>query len=81
MPWKESCKSMLRTEFVQAVLSGQLTKSEACRQYKISRPTGDKWIARAINGESMEDRSRAPFKTANRIPADTEELLISYRKQ
>ena len=81
MPWKESSKPMLRKEFVEAVLNGKLTKSEACRQYEISRPTGDKWIARALRGESMDDRSRAPFKTANRIPKDTEDLLVSYRKQ
>lgn len=80
MPWKESCKTMLRKEFVEAVLSGKLTKSQACREFEISRPTGDKWIARALAGESMEDRSRAPFQTANRIPIDMEELIVSYRK-
>ena len=80
MPWKESCKTMLRKEFVEAVLSGKLTKSQACREFEISRPTGDKWIARALAGESMEDRSRAPFQTANRIPKDMEELIVSYRK-
>ena len=56
---------MLREEFVKAVLSGQETKSELCRQYGISRPTGDKWIERYKNGESLEDKSKAPFKTAN----------------
>ena len=80
MPWKESYKTMLRKEFVEAVLGGKLTKSQACREFGISRPTGDKWIARALAGESMEDRSRAPFRTANRIPKDMEELIVSYRK-
>jgi len=79
MPWKESSKNMLRTEFVKDVLSGRMTKSQACREYGISRPTGDKWIARALNGEALEDRSRAPFRTANRIPEETERLLVSYR--
>ena len=81
MPWKESSKTMLRTEFVMAVLSGKLTKSQACRDFGISRPTGDKWLARAINGENMEDRSRAPFRTANRISEEMEQLVVSYRKQ
>lgn len=80
MPWKESSKIMLRTEFVESVLSGRLTKSQACRVYEISRPTGDKWIVKALNGESLEDRSRAPFRTANRIPKSVEGLLVSYRK-
>ena len=72
---------MLRSEFVSAVLEQRLTKSEACRLFGISRPTGDKWIARYLNGESMEDRSRAPFKTPNRISKETEDLLIAYRKK
>jgi len=80
MPWKESRKPMLRTEFVEAVLSGRLTKSQACRMYGISRPTGDKWIARALRGEDMDDQSRAPFHTANRISREMEELIVSYRK-
>ena len=80
MPWEERSKPMMRKEFVDAVLSGKLTKSEACRECGISRPTGDKWIKRAMNGESMEDRSRAPFHTANRISKEMEALLVSYRK-
>ena len=80
MPWKESSKAMLRNEFVEAVLSGKLTKSQACREFGISRPTGDKWIARTLAGESLEDRSRAPFRTANRISKEMEELIVSYRK-
>lgn len=81
MPWKESSKSMLRAEFVDAVLSGKLTKSQACREYGISRPTGDKWINRALNGECLDDRSKAPFKVANRVSPDVEQAVIAYRSQ
>lgn len=81
MPWKERSKTMLRKEFVEDVLTGKLNKSEACRKYGISRPTGDKWIARMKNGESMDDRSKKPFKTANRINRETEDLIVSYRKE
>ena len=81
MSWKESKKAMLRKEFVETVLSGKQTKSQACREFGISRPTGDKWIARAQNGESMEDRSRAPFRTANRISKEMEDILVDYRRE
>lgn len=81
MPWKERSKPMLREEFVKAVLSKKLSKSAACRLFKISRPTGDKWLKRAQNGESMEDRSRAPFHTANKIAPDIEQSIVEYRKQ
>ncbi len=81
MPWKESYKSMLRKDFVKAVLSNQLNKSEACRLFNISRPTGDKWLKRALNGESFEDRSKAPFNTPNKISADVENFIVEYRKK
>jgi len=81
MPWKESSKAMLRKEFVEAVLSHKLTKSQACREFGISRPTGDKWINRAKNGESLNDRSKAPFRVANRVSADVEQAVIAYRIQ
>lgn len=79
MPWEARSKAMLREEFVKEVLAKQGTKSELCRKYGISRPTGDKWVERYKNGESLEDRSKAPFKTANRISPDMEEKIINYR--
>lgn len=81
MPWEERSKAMMRAEFVEAVLSKRLTKSQACRDFGISRPTGDKWIKRYLNGESMEDRSRAPFKVANRIAPEMEQTVIEYRNE
>jgi transposase InsO family protein len=79
MPWKESSKAMLRQEFVDVVLSKQMTKSQACREFGISRPTGDKWLARSLAGESLDDRSRAPLRTANRISPEMEALVVAYR--
>lgn len=81
MPWKERSKAMMRMEFVEAVVSKRMTKSEACRVFGISRPTGDKWITRYLQGETMEDRSRAPFHVANRIAPEVEQALVEYRKQ
>jgi transposase-like protein len=53
-----------REEFILRVLSKEKSKSALCREYGISRPTGDKWIGRYQRGESMGDRSRAPFNTS-----------------
>ncbi len=79
MPWKARSKAMLREEFVKEVLSKKGTKSELCRKYGISRPTGDKWIERYLKGESLDDKSKAPFKTANKISADMEQQIVAYR--
>ena len=69
----------MREEFVKKVLNGEGTKAALCREYGISRPTGDKWIKRALNGESMQDQSRRPFTTPNRISEEMENKIITYR--
>lgn len=79
MPWKDISKTMLREEFVKRVLAQEKSKSALCREYNISRPTGDKWINRYLNGESLDDKSRAPFKTVNKTPEDIEKMIVDYR--
>lgn len=79
MPWKERTVEMVRKEFVERVLSGQESKSSLCREFGISRPTGDKWLARHLQGEDLADRSCAPFHTANKTTSDTEKLVLDYR--
>ena len=44
MPWKETCAMDQRVQLIGDWLSGQYSKSDLCRYYGISRPTGDKWI-------------------------------------
>ncbi len=72
---------MLREEFVKKVLSHQASKSELCRQYGISRPTGDKWIERYLNGDGLEDRCKAPFKSPNKTLPETEAFIVGYRRK
>lgn len=81
MPWKEKSKAMTREEFVKRVLSHEASKSSLCREYGISRPTGDLWIKRYLAGEDLSDRSKAPFKTANKTPEEIETAIVKYRKQ
>jgi transposase InsO family protein len=68
-----------REEFVKRALSYEKTKSALCREYEISRPTGDKWIKRHLRGETMHNQSRAPFHTPNKTDAVTEEKILSLR--
>lgn len=81
MPWRYKTMSQTREEFVKRALSKEKSKSALCREYGISRPTGDKWIKRYLNGESLDNRSTKPFKTANRISDDVEQLIINQRKK
>jgi transposase-like protein len=69
-----------REEFVRLALSREKNKSALCREYGISRPTGDKWIKRFQRGESMYDQSRAPFHTPNKTDSATEAMIALRRK-
>lgn len=80
MPWNERVVSQMREEFVKRALEGEMSKSALCREYGISRPTGDKWIARYLSSEDMEDRSRRPFRTPNKVTASVEARIVDYRR-
>ena len=81
MPWKEKSVETVREEFVKRVLSKEKSKSELCREYGISRPTGDKWVKRYLDNEELSNRSRAPFKIANKTPQEIENFIVAYRNQ
>lgn len=79
MPWETKEVSQMREEFVMRVQSGEKTKSALCREYGISRPTGDKWIKRYEAGEPLEDQSRRPIRI-HRTDPKIEEKIVAYRK-
>lgn len=81
MPWKGKTMEEYREEFVRRVLAEEKTKSALCREYGISRPTGNKWIRRFERGEPMSDRSRAPFQRPNRTPPETELEVVALRQK
>ena len=80
MAWDERTVEEMREEFVKRVLSGEKSKAALCREYGISRPTGDKWIERFKNGEALSDRSRAPKTVSSRTGADLEEEIVRMRR-
>lgn len=80
MPWEERTVSQMREQFVKEVLAQQKSKSELCREYNISRVTGDKWLKRYAAGECLEDRSRKPKSTPFKTPEAIETVILNYRK-
>ena len=52
MPLIERTKESMRQEFVSRALAHEKSKSTLCKEYGISRPTGDKWIKQYQQGES-----------------------------
>lgn len=81
MSWRNKTVEQERIEFVKKVLNKEKSKSALCREYGISRPTGDKWIKRYQNGEDMGDRSRRPFHTPNKISLEDEHRIILAREK
>ena len=71
----------MREEFVRRVLASEQTKSALCREYGISRPTGDKWVERFLAGDSMSDRSRAPKTIHSRIDPELEKKIVALRRE
>ena len=81
MAWEERTVEQMREEFVKRVLAEEKSKAALCREYGISRPTGDKWIERYERGEALTDRSRAPRTVPGRTPSEMESTIVELRKQ
>lgn len=80
MSWNERTVEHMREEFVRRVLAQEASKAALCREYGISRPTGDKWLERFQEGGSMADRSRAPHTVSGRIGPEMEAEIVRIRQ-
>lgn len=82
MPWKTKTPVDLRSEFMKRVLKGE-TVTELCREYGISRKTGDKFKQRfkRLGEAGLLDQSRAPKVIPHRTSPEVVKLLIEERKR
>ena len=78
MPWLETDVRDQRIQFVLTVRRGEVSVTEACRAFGISRKTGYKWLAREAAAGSVAvlgDRSRRPHNSPRRTtPAITRRI-------
>ena len=81
MPWRSMSVVEQRLEFCRLGESGELSHTELCRRYGISRQTGYKWLARfeAEGPAGLVDRSRAPRTSPTRTSPEMEELVLGVR--
>jgi transposase InsO family protein len=82
MPWKE-CKPMdERLKFVARLLEGE-KMAPLCREFGISRVTGykifDRYKEFGLGG--LNDRSRRPYRHANRLPFQVERSIVGLKKE
>lgn len=83
MAWKEVSIMSAREEFVRLAMQPGANKSELCRRFEISRPTGNKWIARftAQGKAGLKDRSRRPRSSPARTAETVEQAIVDLRAQ
>ena len=81
MPWKETCSMSERAMFVTEFLKEEMSVSELCRRYGVSRKTGYKWIERYDKGgfADLSDRSHAAHCCPHRMDDVVAERLIAVR--
>jgi putative transposase len=82
MPWRECSKMDERLRFVARLLEGE-KMAELCREFDISRKTGYKIFTRYKDCglEGLTDRSRRPYRQANRLPFQVETLILSLKRE
>jgi putative transposase len=83
MPWRETCVMDERMGFIAACLEGRESVSELCRQYGVSRKTGNKWLSRyrSEGVVGLGDRPRCPHSNARALPGDVVEAVLSVRRR
>ena len=82
MPWRETSPVNERKHFIDAHQRGELSVSELCWRFGISRKTGYKWLERFEGGrQAMGDRSRAPHHCPHRISDEMARLICDARRQ
>jgi transposase InsO family protein len=82
MPWNE-CKPMdERLRFIARLLEGE-KMAPLCREFGISRVTGYKIFNRykECGLDALNDRSRAPYRQANRLPYQVERTIIGIKRE
>jgi len=81
MPWKECNKMDEKLKFIARLLDGE-KMATLCREFGISRKTGHKiWTRYSECGiTGLVDRSRRPYKQANRLPFQVEKVIVQLKK-
>jgi putative transposase len=81
MPWKETCVTEQRLQFIAAYVRGEESMTDVCRRFGISRRIGYKWAARYTMAQldGLRDHSRAPLTHPHAIPEDIADHVVAFR--
>lgn len=80
MPWESRTVEDQRREFAQAAMCCH-NFSALCREYGITRKTGQKWVDRYKKCQPLTDHSRRPHNSPSRTPEEVELLILAVRAE
>ncbi|HRG54438.1 MAG TPA: helix-turn-helix domain-containing protein [Lacunisphaera sp.] len=83
MAWNQVTVMEQKQQFVSLAASGRFTRTELCADFKISRKTGHKWLARyrQAGAAGLRERSRRPHGCAHQTAARIERLILRERRR
>jgi transposase InsO family protein len=82
LPWKTRTPVDLRMEIMKRLVGGERI-SDLCREYGISRKTGDKFKQRfkRLGVAGLQQRSSAPNVIPHKTSAELADVIVAARKQ
>ncbi len=83
MPWKESRIVDQRLQFLSSYQKEEMSLSDLCREFGVSRPTGYRWINRykEVGPEGLLDLSRKPHGCSHATSEVTENAILALRNK
>lgn len=81
MPRMGGSAVAIRLDFVRLAAQGSLSMRELCRRFRISAPTGYKWLKRfgSEGVAGLEDRSHRPHRQPRHSSAELEQRVVEVR--
>jgi len=83
MPWKESRIVDQRLQFLSCYQRDEMSITELCYEFGVSRPTAYKWIRRynEVGPEGLLDRSRKPHSCPHATAGEIANEVLAIRKR
>jgi transposase len=83
MPWKETRTVDQRLQFLSSYQREEMSVTDLCHEYGISRPTAYKWIKRydEVGPEGLLDLTRTPHSSPHATSAEIGNEVLALRKR
>ena len=83
MPWKEIRTVDQRLQFLSSYQKEEMSVTDLCHEFGVSRPTGYKWIKRyeEVGPEGLLDLASTPLSCPHATSAEIENELLALRKR